>query len=282
MRPMTRISSRWPVALICGALLAGCSPPGLALEWAAGVAAASLYFPAYRGSGDSALLAVPVPTFALSGENWRIGRNGAQLRLNESGRLKLQISMSGALPVNSDDSAARSGMPDLDPSLEIGPALVYTVPLRAGLELRGEGLLRAVIASDFKSATPTGWVANPRLTLKSHSAGDNSQLNLRLSSGPLWATRKYHGYYYDVTAEFATAQRPRFRARGGYSGWRNSLSSRWLRGRLGVYGLLSWDLLTGAGFVDSPLIERKSYVLFGLFISWNLARSSDRLASEDD
>jgi len=41
-------------------------------------------------------------------------------RLFDTDRVEINISVNGAIPVKSDESGARKGMPDLDPTVEIG------------------------------------------------------------------------------------------------------------------------------------------------------------------
>ncbi|MCK7496073.1 MAG: MipA/OmpV family protein [Comamonadaceae bacterium] len=77
--------------------------------------------------------------------------------------------------MKSDDNQARSGMPDLDPTLEIGPALdlalVRSRDRKISLELRLP--VRAVIATDFSRVHGEGWIADAEREPRSawHLAG---------------------------------------------------------------------------------------------------------------
>ena len=100
--------------------------------------------------------------------------------------------------------------------------------------------------------------------------------NLGITTGPIFATGKYHEYYYGVDPQFATAQRPAYSARGGYSGWMGlvSLSRRYQRLWVGAFA--RYDALRGAVFDDSPLVRRQSSWMAGIAAAWVFAES-DRM-----
>ncbi len=92
-------------------------------------------------------------------------------------------------------------------------------------------------------------------------------------TGPLFADRRYHDYFYTVAAQYATLARPAYQAAGGYAGTQAiaSLSKRYPRFWVGAY--MRYDTLAGAAFVDSPLVQRRSYWSAGFGISWMIGRS---------
>lgn len=244
-----------------------------AVEWSAGVGVASLSYPVYRGASERSVLSLPVPLVSVRSENWRLGRDGAQLQLPGLRNLRVRLSANGSLPVDSDESSARAGMPDLDPSFELGPAIMLPILLSPQLEVRPELLIRAVIATDLRRFDAIGWVAQPRLTttFRQHRPTQSSEWSLSL--GPVLGSRRYHDYFYSVAPRFATPERAAYDATGGYGGWRSSASFAWQRGRLGLFIFAAHDALHGANFADSPLVQERNYVLAGLAISWRLAKS---------
>ena len=86
--------------------------------------------------------------------------NGIDLTLFKSNRLRFNLSGDLGVPVNSSDSEARAGMPDLDLVLQLGPSLEYTLaggrfePSHTRFELP----LRAAIATDLGSVDSVGWM----------------------------------------------------------------------------------------------------------------------------
>jgi len=202
-------------------------------------------------------------------------------RLFDTDRVELNVSLNGAIPVNSDDSDARSGMPDLDPTFEIGPSLnvVLARPSeRHTLKLKLP--VRSVIATDFGSAEQAGWIFNPHLNLDSRDMFGG--WNTGLSLGPLFGNRKYHAYYYEVAPEFATPSRPAYSASGGYSGTLMiaSLSRRFER--VWVGGFIRYDNLSGAVFDDSPLVETRHSVMAGFAVAYILKKSAATVPGRSD
>jgi len=112
-------------------------------------------FPAYRGSDDQQYYMLPFPCLVYRGDVLRIDRVDMRARLFDTDRVEINISVNGAIPVNCEDSDARSGMPDLDPTLEIGPSLSVMLARltdRHTLKLP----VRSVIATDLGTTQQAG------------------------------------------------------------------------------------------------------------------------------
>ncbi|MGJ8670687.1 MAG: MipA/OmpV family protein [Oceanococcus sp.] len=240
-----------------------------AWSWNLGLGLASINFPAYRGSAVRQTLALPVPSMSFTSPRFQLNRQGARLSLLDFSGIRFRISASGSLPVNSDDVPLREGMPDLDPSFELGPAAIIDLPCPAPWVCVQETLLRGVIASDFKSLSGIGWTLQPRLKIL-HSHGNNGlgQHDWRFTVGPMLASRRYHDYFYSVDTKFVTSTRPEYKANGGFSGWRSSLSYSYQRGRFGASLYAAFDQLSDSRFIDSPLVDSQSYVMAGVYLRW--------------
>jgi outer membrane scaffolding protein for murein synthesis (MipA/OmpV family) len=91
--------------------------------WEAGIGAAGVHFPDYRGSSHSRNYALPAPYFVYRGDFLKADRNGLRAMFFKSDRIDMNLSVGASLPVHSGDNPARAGMPDLRPSIEIGPSL---------------------------------------------------------------------------------------------------------------------------------------------------------------
>jgi len=248
--------------------------------WEAGVGVFPSSYPAYRGSDDQQYYLLPFPYVVYRGEFLRIDREGMRARLFDTDRVEINVSVYGTIPVNSDDSDARSGMPDLDPTFEIGPSLnmVLARPSeRHTLKLKLP--VRSVIATDFGSTEQAGWIFNPHFNLDSRDVFGG--WNAGLSMGPLFGNRKYHAYYYEVAPEFATASRPAYSSSGGYSGALviASMSRRFEHVWMG--GFVRYDNLSGATFEDSPLVENSHSVMGGFAVAWIFKKSSRMVYRQD-
>jgi len=100
-------------------------------------------------------------------------------------------------------------------------------------------------------------------------------------AGPLFADRRYHDYFYTVAPPYATADRPAYQAVGGYAGTQSIISTSKRFPHFWVGAFIRYDTLAGAAFLDSPLVQRKSYWAAGFGISWMIQRSSTMVEVPD-
>lgn len=239
--------------------------------WEAGIGAGAISFPDYRGSAKRREYLVPVPVFVYRGEFLQADRERIRGLLFKSDTAEVDISLNGSVPIKSGDNTARQGMPDLDPTLEIGPSLNLKLHDTASSRLALRLPLRAVIASDFRSMHGAGALANPNFNLDIRAA---QGWRIGLVAGALFADRKYHDYFYGVAPAFAREGRPAYRAPGGYSGAQfvAALSRRFEP--VWVAGFLKYDALRGAAFAESPLVEKRTSFAAGIVVTWAFAKSS--------
>jgi len=246
--------------------------------WEAGAGIAAISFPDYRGSAHHRSYLLPVPVFIYRGDVLQVDREKVRGLVFKSDRAELDVSINGSVPIKSDGNAVRSGMPDLDPTLEIGPSLNIKLAESNDAKLVLRLPLRAVIASDFRSVHSAGLLANPNLNLDLKAV---QGWRLGLVSGVLVADRKYHDYFYSVAPEFARPGRAAYRAPGGYSGAQfiAALSRRFEP--VWVAGFVKYDVLDRAAFEASPLVERRNNLSAGIAVTWVFARSG-RLVQAND
>lgn len=270
---MMKTAIQWPLT---GFLFLSLFPiPGQAGEaplWEAGAGLAVIDFPDYRGSDERNTYVLPIPYFVYRGKFLKIDREKVRGLLFKTDRVELDVSLSGSVPVESADNEARQGMPDLDPTLEIGPSLNLALHRSEGnktvLELRLP--VRPVI--DIH-AEYQGYVFQPQLNLDLHDPAGYTGWNLGLLVGPVFGDGRYHHYFYGVEPEDATPARPAYTAHGGYAGSQliGALSKRFPNYWVG--GFVKWDSLHGAAFEDSPLVRDSHNFTAGFAISWIFARS---------
>src|SRR5215813_10907223 len=113
------------------ALAAGCCAAGSALGdskellplWEVGAGLAYARLPDYRGSDESHNYLLPFPLLIYRGDFFKSDREGVRAQFLDSRYVELELSAGATVPVNSKKNKARQGMPDLRPTLELGPAL---------------------------------------------------------------------------------------------------------------------------------------------------------------
>jgi outer membrane scaffolding protein for murein synthesis (MipA/OmpV family) len=262
-------------------LLAGQARAELKPEWELGAGPAFVDFPLYRGAAERRSYLLPVPYVQYRGKFLQVDRDRVRGLLFRRERVELDLSVNGAVPVNSKDSEVRRDMPDLDPTVELGPSLIYHLYYderrHTNLDLRLP--VRAVFAVNTREISRQGWLAQPTLNLDLRRAIPG--WNLGLQGSLLYGDRDYHSYFYDVAPQYATAVRPAYRAPGGYAGRQllAALSRRY--GQMWMGGFLKWDDLNGAVFADSPLVQRRQSFAAGFMVAWVFA-TSDRLVEVSD
>lgn len=249
-------------------------------SWSLGLGLVAMRLPDYRGSDESSNRVLPFPAFTYRGPRVQASREGIRAELFEGGRFELDVSLNGGLPVRSAGNRAREGMPNLDPTAEIGPSLNAWLwrgePRGAGgydSELSLRLPLRAAMTVDRDGPHMRGWLFGPRLHWRTHVLPGLEGWRVGLSGGPLWGTRRWHNYFYEVAPQYARTERPAYAASGGYAGLQGTLSLSRSFGPWGVFGFVRADSLHDAVFEDSPLVRQRSNVAVGLGLTRVLWRS---------
>jgi outer membrane protein len=264
------------LALVAGAPASADQKP----LWEAGFGVGVVTFPDYRGSDQERVYPVPVPYFIYRGEFFKADRNGVREEFLKRDWIELSLSGNATIPTDKNDHA-RSGMPDLRTTLELGPDLEFHVwrSRESNVKLDIEVPVRFPITVQSPPQS-LGWDVAPRLDLNFQNFV-RPGWNFGLGAGPVFAGRKYNEYFYSVAPQYATAVRPIYAASGGYSGAQfvSALTKRFPSYWLGAF--IRYDELAGAVFEDSPLVKQRYGFSGGVGIAWMIGESS-RLVESDD
>jgi MipA family protein len=238
-----------------------------------GLGVGAIAFNDYRGSATAHGYPLPLPYILYNGKFLKANRDGIRGTLVNQDRFELNLSFDATTPVRSD--RARSGMPDLKSTVELGPSFDLHLMRSddAGVKLDLRMPARAALTVEARPKI-IGWTFTPRLALDIKGPFGFERWNLGLLAGPLFADRRYHAYFYSVMPQYATLTRPAYQASSGYAGTQfiTALSKRFPKFWVGAY--VRYDTLSGATFIDSPLVQRKSYASGGIGISWIVSKSS--------
>jgi outer membrane scaffolding protein for murein synthesis (MipA/OmpV family) len=241
--------------------------------WEYGLGAGLDGFQAYPGSSTTHVYPFPVVRIVYNGSFFKADQNGARGLLVNNSFVELNISGDGTPPVN--NVRVRYGMPELRSTVEIGPAVKFHVipddyrgikldlylPVRKGLTLS-------------TSPRSVGWEIEPQMDLRIRNAFHYPGWTVDVSSGPMFADRRYLDYFYSVAPNYATALRPAYSAPGGYAGTQVELGLTKRFTRLRLTASLHYDDLRGAAWLASPLVERSYDWSASLSFAWMLGRSS--------
>ena len=249
-------------------------------RWEAGIAGVAATVPDYPASDEHQRVALPAPYFVYRGRTLRADDEGSRLRRRLTPNLEIDVSGGGAMSSDSSGSDARRGMPDLDYLLELGPnlrmsfegptptsTLIVNMPLR-GVASLGDGGLQW-----------RGLVFTPDLALQSERFL-GGRMNLRGSIRADFASAQLQRYFYEVTPQYATPERPVFSAAGGYLG--ASVGGRVayaITPRLSSFVSLRYYFHDGAANDRSPLFRSDHGYSAAVGFSWSLFQS--RQLAED-
>jgi outer membrane scaffolding protein for murein synthesis (MipA/OmpV family) len=242
--------------------------------WEVGIGAASLSLPDYRGAAHQRQYLLPVPYLIYRGAFLRADREGARAVLVDSSFLDVDVSVAATPPSRSEPDGARAGMPDLEPTFEVGPNVNLTLwrsrSKNATLHLRLP--VRAAIAlhGGFHNV---GTTFDPKFNLDIGNVGGGWRMGMQL--GALHGSKRYHERIYSVAPDQVTATRPVYEARGGRAGWQALAAMSHRFENVWVGGFVRHDTLGNAVFVDSPLVQRRHIWTAGLGMAWVFARSSE-------
>jgi MipA family protein len=283
---VTRRGARRTLLAACSVSVLLWAPASPAAEeplWEFGLGAGGIEFPDYRGSDETHVYPVPVPYFVYRGRFLKADREGLRGELFDRKYAELSISVNATIPVNSEDNAARRGMPDLKPTFELGPSLELHLWRSADEKTRLDVVMPVRVPVTIESSPHSlDWTVAPRLNIDFDDVGGHAGWNFGAGVGPVFASDRFHDYYYSVPARFATPSRPEYDADGGYSGMHvlAALSKRFPKYWVGAF--LRYDWLGGAEFEDSPLVRRTHYVAGGFGIAWMIGESKRRVEADDE
>src|SRR5688500_10671697 len=161
--------------------------------WEVGAGATVLSFPDYRGSDQTRTYVLPIPYFVYRGEFLKADRNGVRGIFFDSDNVRISASAGASFPIESKDNDARLGMPDLKPTVELGPAVDFTLwrsanrstkltlrlPVRAGVTVE-------------RSPEYIGWLFSPRINVDMENVGGLPGWNLGLLASPAYGDRRFH------------------------------------------------------------------------------------------
>lgn len=250
-------------------------------KWEAGVAGVALTVPDYPASDENRTLALPAPYFVYHGTTFRSDDEGSRLRQKLTPNVELSLSGGGALSSDSKHSDARQGMPDLGYLLEVGPnmRLVFDGPAPQTqwvIDLP----VRAVASLQDVDLHWRGVVFAPEFAFQSKRFLDE-RASLRVALGAEVASTLLQRHFYDVQAQYATADRPQYSASAGYMAASLAATldykfTKKLRGFLS----LEYDNYAGSANDDSPLYRANDGYSAIVGFSWSFLQSKERAAAD--
>jgi outer membrane protein len=243
--------------------------------WELGLFGGAGSTPAYPGADKKSSRALALPFLIYRGEVLRADQSGIGARLLRTDAAEFDVGFAVSLPARSDDVPARAGMPDLGSLVEFGPRVKLRlasptptsrvrldIPLRTVIEVKG-GLRRQ------------GWTFEPKLVYEMRDAHKlwSADANVGLVLGDTAINR----YFYEVAPQYATAERPAYRAKSGLMLARTGVSGSYMvHPDVRVFAFVRYDFYARAANRASPLFRRDTGTSAGIGLAWTFSRSAQR------
>lgn len=254
--------------------------------WEIGVLAAGFNVPEYPAADKNSNNVIAAPYLVYRGDVFRIGDGSAARAVAlERDWIEIDLSLDAAFNADSSDNPIREDMPDLDYLFEVGPQLKLRL-MKLSFEEAGNAKLsldiktRSVFSTDLSNFAHRGYVIHPELSYDHYDLfGENSRLSINFA--PVWGSEKLHDYFYQVSGEFATDERPEYDAKGGYLGSEISVSlSTMVSKKIRVFAFTQINLHHEAANQASPLFRNKDTYSVGLGFSWRVSESKEKAPTQ--
>jgi len=255
--------------------------------WEFGVGGAGFSGFDYPASNDPNKVSLVLPYFIYRSQVVRLADGGVGAVAFEKPRVKLDVSLGGSLNAESSGNAAREGMPDLDFLFEVGPrlnALLFNREYASGgrSTVRWLNSVRGVISTDFGSVDTRGFLFNSELEWKRRNIF-GSVFDLQLQLDAQWASQALQAYFYSVDEAFVDAERPAYRAKGGYlsTGVSAGITYR-VTPAIRIFTAVKHENYNNAANKLSPLFETDSSVSYAIALVWTIKQSKETLLVFDN
>ncbi len=256
------------------AMDAGDTDVGSKPLWEAGIGGFAGAVADYPGSDQYRVRGLPLPFFIYRGDFLRSDANGPRLQ-KSSGIVEWELSGGGSLASNSK-GGARSGMPNLDYLLEVGPKAKITVAKPTDTSrVTVDVALREAISTNFSSRLRTqGELFAPDIAYEERAIF-GSAWSVRTSLGAQFATAALQRYYYEVEPQYARPGRPAYDARAGYLGSTLAFTAfRQVTRSFTVFAGVNVNNYNGAANVDSPLLRTHNDLGVAVGFAWSIGQST--------
>jgi MipA family protein len=233
--------------------------------WELGIGVGALSLSHYIGSKEEERYISPLPYFLYNSAKLKADRKGVRGLIWQGDKTELNISSKISFAVDSDKNDARTGMPDLDFLLEIGPSFNYEfyISKEKNNSLSLEIPVRA--ATSFNNLDPQnqGWIANPSFEYRYN----NSEWKVSMRLGPMIANEKYNRYFYEIQPQYENQTRSAYQAKSGLVAYRfsTSISRRFDSWYIGAF-FNFYDLSDSSNSM-SDLIQSEHNINAGFFVA---------------
>jgi MipA family protein len=244
------------------------SPPEDLTESHWGIGVATGWINDYPGAAQGRMRYLAIPTY--KGKKFTIDRQeGVRGDLVSESRLKFSISFSFLFPTDSDDIPIRSGMPDLDWTLQLGPELQIYLHRSSFHTMFIRLPFRFVASTDFSHRFESReWNFAPSLRNLFYLGKGLGEIGTRLELD--YASESFNDYFFQVDSQYQTPARRAYNAREGLMGTTVGINYSY-------YDFYPWIFFIGGNLYfhgdsanrDSPLLQKsRNHSILGGIIKY--------------
>jgi len=225
------------------------------------------YVPDYPASNQGRMRYLLFPIFRYRGLRFRSDEeDSARARIFLHPHYGIDLNATGSFPAYSQDNKARKGMPDLDWMGEFGPRIYFFLHRSDKFWWRLFFPARFGYSTDFSSITERGMVFAQSMNFR-YFFDDTKFNSITFAVTRSYATEKFQDYYFEVAEKFSNAQRPAYKATGGYLSTSAGLAFIHEKNQIGLYAGLGMSSFKGAANSGSPL--HKADYTYGAFVGFS-------------
>ena len=211
--------------------------------------------PHYPGSSQNQNESLFLPIIMYRGDVLKSDREeGTRIELFKSLELDINLSFGATFSNDSSENEARRNMPNLNYTLETGPALFFkfwSVPDYGFLRLQIP--LRLTFETNFKTTNFLGFVFEPELRFQRlNFLIPNLRSSTSLASE--FFSKRVANYFYEVEPQYATADRPTYTGQEGLSAFKLSQNF--------MYEYEKFSFILGTAYINFSYSANKQSPLF--------------------
>lgn len=229
-----------------------------------GLGLSFLSTPSYIGSSKQNNMILPFPYIEYKGKYFSVDKDKIYNELYDTNNINLEVSIRGMLPVDSENTS-RQGMPDLDALLEVGPKITYNILKKKDVNVSMQIPLRLAFSIGEDLFKYQGYYTSLDLNYKNKLFDD---FNFSFTTGFSFSDKKLNNYYYGVEDKYITNTREKYEANSGYSSFHNTFSITKKDDNFWYGCFFKHYYLKESTFENSPLVDKKNSVMYGLAFSY--------------
>lgn len=230
--------------------------------------------PHYPASSQNQNESLFLPIIMYRGDVLKSDREeGTRIELFKSVDLDINLSFGATFSSDSSENEARRNMPNLNYTLETGPALhfkFWSVPDYGSLRLQIP--IRLTLETNFKTTNFLGLVFEPELRFQRLNFLI-SNLRSSTSMASEFFSQRVANYFYEVEPQYATANRPTYTGQEGLSAFKLSQNFMYEYEKFSFILGTAYSNFSYSANKNSPLFKSVHNQSYFIAVAWLFYKS---------